>query len=396
MVTVRDSLERARLLLQMGRPADAERELRGVLTEEPQHAGAHALLGLALVQQDRTDEALEESREGVRLAPDHYVPHYLSGQVHFQAGLVDEAVRAVVAGLALSPEHAPSWELLARVHMTRHDWPQMAETAGRGLGLDPQHAELASLLAIALVMLGQNEHARSVATQAVGNDPESALAHWAYGRAALATGDPRTAAESFREVLRLDPGFDAARDLLVYALKQRNPVYRLLAKLRFRVSWRLLFLLPALPPVIAVFVISALLHWAAWVAESWTTLRLARAKATRLLFEGAAGRVSLLCLALPVAGAVMLGLGIGLGLDVLGTAGVATMALVTPVQEAVHTGSAAGRRILTVWAGALAVTIAAAVATSSFAPAILSLYAALATIWIAAGVRKVFRPRQAV
>ncbi|MFD2348129.1 tetratricopeptide repeat protein [Nonomuraea ferruginea] len=301
MVTVRDSLERARLLLQMGRPADAERELRGVLTEEPQHAGAHALLGLALVQQDRTDEALEESREGVRLAPDHYVPHYLSGQVHFQAGLVDEAVRAVVAGLALSPEHAPSWELLARVHMTRHDWPQMAETADRGLGLDPQHAELASLLAIALVMLGQNERARAVATQAVGNDPESALAHWAYGRAALAAGDPKTAAESFREVLRLDPGFDAARDLLVYALKQRNPVYRLLAKLRFRVSWRLLFLLPALPPVIAVFVISALLHWAAWVAESWTTLRLARAKATRLLFEGAAGRVSLLCLALPVA-----------------------------------------------------------------------------------------------
>ncbi|GAA4205455.1 hypothetical protein GCM10022252_66110 [Streptosporangium oxazolinicum] len=398
MVKTGDPLARARLLLRMGRPADAERELRGVLTEQPQHVGAHALLGWALAQQGRTGEALEESREAVRLAPDDWMPHYLSGQVHHRAGLIEEAARATAAAIALQPEYAPSWELLARVHMTRRDWVQMAECADRGLSLEPQDADLAALRAIALTMLGRHEQARAAATQAVSNDPESVRAHWAHGRAALAAGDPRTAAESFREVLRLDPGFEAARDCLVFALKERNPVHRTLSRLRRRFvgGWRLVFLLPALPPVILVFVIIALLHWAAWIAESWTTLRLARAKATRLLFEGAAARVSMLCLGLLGAGAALLGLGVGLGQETLGVAGAATMALITPVQEAAHTGSPAGRRVLYGWAILLAVVALGAMVTSAFSPALLATYAALATIWIAAGVRKIFHPRREV
>src|SRR5690606_34223999 len=73
------------------------------------------------------------------------------------------------------------------------------------------------------------------------------------------------------------------------------------------------FLLPALPPVIAVFILSALLHWAAWIAEAATTLRLARAKSTRLLFEGPAARVALLCCGVLAAGAALPGVGMGLG-----------------------------------------------------------------------------------
>ncbi|WP_066371899.1 tetratricopeptide repeat protein [Herbidospora mongoliensis] len=398
MVKTGDPLARARLLLQMSRPADAERELRGLLAEEPQHVGAHALLGLALVQQDRTGEALEESGEAVRLAPDDWMPHYLSGQVHYMAGLIEEAARASAAGIALQPEYAPLWELLARVHMKRRNWVQMAECARYGLRIEPEDADLAALLAIALTMLGEHEQARAAAAQAVANDPESVRAHWALGRAALAAGDPRTAAESFREVLRLNPGFESARDCLVIALKERNPVQRTLSRLRQRFvgGWRLLFLLPALPPVILVFVIIALLHWAAWIAESWTTLRLARAKATRLLFERAAARVSMLCLGLAGAGAILVGLGVGLGWEELGLAGAATMALVTPVQEAAHTGSPAGRRVLYGWAVLLAVVALGAMVTSAFPPALLAVYAALGTIWIAAGVRKIFRPRQEV
>ncbi|MDA0634825.1 tetratricopeptide repeat protein [Nonomuraea sp. MCN248] len=398
MVNTTDALSRARLLLQLGRPADAERELRAILTEEPQHVGAHALLGLALVQQGRTDEALEESREAVRLAPDYWVPHYLSGQVHQRAGLTEEAARATTACLALAPEHAPAWDLLARVHLTRKDWPQVAAAARRGLELEPQNAELTGLLSMALTMLDRHEEARSVAAQAVGNDPESTLAHWARGIAALAGGDPGTAAGAFREVLRLDPTVEGARDYLVHALKLRNPVHRMLSRWRQRFvgGWRLLFLLPALPPVIAVFAIIALLHWVGWLVESWTTLRLARNKATRLLFEGPAARVSLLCCALPVAGALVLGLGIGLGLDGLGAAGAVTMALITPVQEAAHTGSPVGRRVLYGWAVLLAAAALAAAVTGAFVPALLATYAALATVWIAAGVRKIFRPREVV
>ncbi|TDD12202.1 tetratricopeptide repeat protein [Nonomuraea deserti] len=384
-----DPLERARTLLQLRRPADAERELRGVLARQPQYATAHAFLALALVQQGNAAEAVEESDEAVRLAPDHWSTHYVAAQVHHRARRPAAALAAATTALRLNPEHPPIWEQLARTHMLVGQWPQMADAAQRGLALDPEDSDLASLLSLARTQLGDAEPARAAAAHAVGLDPESATAHVAYGRAELAFGDPRRAAEAFREVLRLDPGYGHARDLLVAALKQRNPLYRWLAAVRgrFRGGWRLLFLLPAIPPVILVFFVVALLHWAAWVAEAVTTLRLARGKATQLLFDVVESRVAVLCCGLVAVGAVALGLGISLGSEPLGTAGVGAMALVTPAQEAAHTGSEPRRRILYGWAVLLALALVVSVVLASVGVALLSVYACLATVWVAAGVR---------
>ncbi|MGW0802339.1 tetratricopeptide repeat protein [Nonomuraea sp. NPDC002799] len=385
-----DAIQRAGTLLSMRRPADAERELRGVLTEQPQHDTAHALLALALVQQGRAREAVEAAHEAVRLSPEHWYPHYMAGQVYLRLRQADQAIAAARSSLAHAPEEASTWELLARAHLLKGEWHLTAGAARRGLAIDPQESDLVSLLSLAHTELGEAEPAKAAAAHAVQLDPESATAHLVSGRAALAFGEPRRAAESFREVLRLDPGFGSARDLLVTALKERNPLYRLLSRFqrRFLGGWRMVFLLPAAPPFIVVFILIAVLHWAAWVAEAGTMVRLVRAKSTRLLFEGGEARVAVACCALVVAGAALLALGIALGQEAAGTAGVAVLALVTPVQEAAHTGSAAGRRILYGWAGLLVVAIAAALLLAAPVLALLPVYAGLATIWIATGVRR--------
>ncbi|SEH01654.1 Tetratricopeptide repeat-containing protein [Nonomuraea solani] len=388
-MTVADPIERARTLLRMRRPAEAERELRGLLAQEPQHIGAHALLGLALIEQRQVSEALDEARAAVGLAPDQWFTHYAAAQVYYRARLPEESLAAVQAALNLQPESADTWELLSRIHMLRDEWPQMADAARRGLSIDPQDSDLVSLLALACTNLGDAHQARNAAAHAVRLDPESATAHFVVGTAALRFGDPRGAADAYREVLRLDPGYARARDLLVAALKQRNPLFRGLSKLRGRFpgGWRLIFLLPAVPPVIAVFVIMAVLHWVAWIAEAWTTLRLARARATQLLFEGPEARVALACCGLVVAGAALLTLGIALGQDAIGTAGAAVMTLVTPVQEAAHTGAPRGRQVLYGWAGLLAVAIVVSMVIGSPVVALLSVYAGLATVWLATLVR---------
>lgn len=387
----RESILRASTLLQMRRPADAERELRGVLALRPEHFTAHALLGLALVHQGRSAEAVSAAQEAVRLAPDQSYPHYIAGQVHLRTGRPDLAVAAVRVSLSHNPEDAAAWELLARAHLRLGEYRQVAEAARRGLAIDPQVSDLVSLLAMAHVKLGETQPARAAAEQAVRLDPESSTAHLVYGHAALAAGDARTAAEAFREVLRLNPGFDPARDLLVTALKLRNPLNRFLSRLRgFRVGWWLVFLLPAVPPLIIVFVLVAVVHWAAWVAESATVLRLARARATRLLFEGAEARAAMASCALLVAGLVVLVLGIALGQWALGMAGAAVMALVTAVQEAAHTGSARGRRVLYGWTGLLGVATAVSAIMGWPAVGLLAVYAGLGTIWVAAGVRRLW------
>ncbi|WP_443159705.1 tetratricopeptide repeat protein [Nonomuraea sp. 10N515B] len=389
---VDDAIGRARTLLRLRRPADAERELRGVLAVEPQQDMAHCLLALALVRQGKAAEAVATAQEAVRLAPGHWYPHYIAGQVYYRIGLADPAIAAAEASLAQSPEQASAWELLTRAHMIKGQWRRMAETAQRGLAIDPEVPDLVSLLSMAHTKLGEAGPARAAAAQAVRLDPESATAHLAAGRAALAFGDPRAAADSFREVLRLDPGFGPARDLLVKALKQRNPLQRLLSNLRrrYRGGWRLVFLLPVVPPLIAVFVLIALLHWAAWVGESVTVVRLARARATRLLFEGVEARVAIACCALVLAGAGVLALGIALGQEAVGTAGAAVMALVTAVQETTHTSSPRGRAVLYGWTGLLVVAAGTAVIAGAPAVALLSTYAGLGTIWVAAGVRRFF------
>ncbi|MGW0480414.1 tetratricopeptide repeat protein [Nonomuraea sp. NPDC003214] len=394
MVKAAGPVQRARALLELRRPADAERELRGLLAEEPEHAVGHALLALALAEQRRPGEAVAEAHEAVRLAPDSWFPHYVAGQVHNRARQPDQAIAAGRAALALSPEWPPIWELLARAHVLKGEWPLVAGAAERGLALDPESADLMSLLSLAQTALGQTRAATETAGRAVGLAPESATAHLVYGRAALASGDARVAADAFREVLRLDPGYGQARDLLVTALKERNPLHRWLSRVRRRFlgGWWLVFLLPALPPVIAVFVLIALLHWAAWVTEAVTVLRLARAKATGLLFDGGESRVALACCGLLVAGAATLVAGVVLGSDVLGTAGAAVMALVTAVQEAAHTGSPRGRAVLYGWAALLGLAAVASLVSGVWPIALLTVYAALATIWVAAGVRRVFGP----
>lgn len=398
MVTAAAQLDRARTLLALRRPAEAERELRGLLAQDPENVNGHAYLSVALVEQRKTPEAISEAMEAVRLAPDHWFSHYVAGQAYYRAGRPHEAAAAARACLALTPEYAPAWELLARVHFYLEQWPQVAEAARRGIAIDPEDPDLAGLLAMALTMLGDAAQAKDAAARAVGLDPESAMAHLAYGRAQLAFGSPGEAARAFREVLRLAPQFDQARDLLVAALKRRNPVYRMLARLRARffVGWRMLFLLPALPPVVIVFALIALLHWAAWVTEAVTMLKLTRTKTTRLLFEGAEERVAVLCCCLLAAGVALIVTGAATGQDAAGAAGAALMALITAVQEAAHTSAPRGRAVLYVWAGLLGLAVALSVILSSFAVALLTTYAGLATVWVAAGIRRLFKTHMAV
>lgn len=391
--------ERARTLLQMGRAEAAERELRGALAVDPLHVVSHALLALTLVTRGAVDEAIAEAGEAVRLAPEHWFPHYMAGQVLYYADRPEEALRAARAALAIDLDQAQIWELLARVHGDRKEWPLMAEAARRGLALDPHDSKLVSFLAVALGELGDREQALAVAGDAVRLDPEAPLAHLVYGRVLLAFGSARDAARAFREVLRLDPGMDQARELLVVALKRRNPLYRVVSRLPAGLgNRRMLALLPLLPPLIAVFVAIAVVHWTMWVAESLVTLRLARGSYTRLLFRRGEVRSAALCCAALTGGAASLALGVALSHPVTGVAGAALLALVTPVQEAAHTASPLARRILTGWAVALALAVAASLAFPVLWPdaerpenvPLLAMWAGLGTIWVAVAVRRLF------
>lgn len=222
--------ERATLLLQQRRPADAERELRASLALEPSSARSHAVLALCLATQDRLAEASAEADQAVGLGPDQPFGHYVRGYVLYQRNRPDEAAPAAEQAVALDPYNADHWWLVGAIALNRRNWPAALAAAERGLEVDPEHAGCVNLRAMALVNLGRREEAGAAIGAALARDPDNAVTHANRGWGLLHEGKPTEAMGHFREALRLDPNLEWARAGIVESLKAKNVVYRLMLR----------------------------------------------------------------------------------------------------------------------------------------------------------------------
>lgn len=219
-------LERAQLLLQQSRPADAEREAMLALAQSPEHPLAHAFLALSRSDQGRAAEALQSAEAAVGLAPDVAYFHYVLATVLHRAERDGEARKRVEEAIRLDPDEERHFGLLASIHLALRDWPAALEAAERGLALNPEDVGCANLRSMALVRLGRKAEAMETVESALERDPQNAVSHANQGWNCLHRNDPRKAQEHFREALRLDPELEYARQGMLEALRARNPVYR--------------------------------------------------------------------------------------------------------------------------------------------------------------------------
>ncbi len=222
------SLDRAMVLLQQSRPELAEKELRGLLAENPNDPFAHAFLGLCLQELNRLPEATEEAQEAIRIAPDLPLGHLVMGQILLLRNRVKEAEVACEEAIRLDPGNANAWALMANIRLQRRDWAEALDAAERGLEIDPENVQCNNLRAMALVNLGRRDEAGQTIDAALSRDPDNAVTHANRGWTLLNESDPGQALHHFREALRLDPELDWARAGIVEALKARNPIYRVM------------------------------------------------------------------------------------------------------------------------------------------------------------------------
>ncbi|MFB4317669.1 tetratricopeptide repeat protein [Actinomadura sp. 21ATH] len=388
-------VQRARMLLELRRPADSEREARAALVQDPNDPGAHILLALALALQGDTDGALESVDRGAALIPGEWPGHWAAGVVLTEAGRHREALGAFQNALACDAEQPVVYELLARNHYMLGEWQAAAGAAGQGLRLAPEDADLAHVMALALLELGDRAAAREHASRAVALAPESVDVHRTYGIVALATGDGDAAAHAFREAMRLDPGWEPGPALLLQALKQRNPLHRmdrwlrsLCAHSRRRVAVMLAGCL--FVPWFLVMLALTLATWVNLAGQAVTTLLLNRDPRARDLLERAEVNAARLSAGISGTGAVLLVLAAALQSAPTLLAGAAVLALITPVQETPRLDGLP-RELFAGFAGALAVLQAVLIPVSYALPdagwpgvsILLTLYASLASTWLA-------------
>ncbi len=224
------NFERAMLLFQQSRFELAEKELRQGLAEAPDEAYGHALLALCLTRQEKFEEATAEAQRAIGLQPDFEFAHYALASVMEDRRRLPEARAAILEAIRLDSSDADNFALLASVEFQESHWAEALKAAERGLECDAEHVACTNLRAMALVKLGRKSEAGLTIDEALRRNPENSLSHANQGWTWLEKGDPKKAAEHFKEALRLNPQQEWARQGMVEALKAKNFIYAWMLK----------------------------------------------------------------------------------------------------------------------------------------------------------------------
>lgn len=219
-------LQRAEVLLAQRRYDLAEAEARQAIAHEPENPLPYAYLALCLAERQQWRPAEEAAQRAIALDPADAFHHYVLARVYQDRRLYREAHAAIDEAIRLDPGNPDHWAVLAGLHAAQKRFRDALAAAERGLEHDAEHEACVNLRAIALTNLGD----RAAATQAIDatleRNPLNPTSHANMGWTLLHQGQPRRAAEHFREALRLDPTSDWARSGIVEAMKARSPIYR--------------------------------------------------------------------------------------------------------------------------------------------------------------------------
>jgi tetratricopeptide (TPR) repeat protein len=300
-------LTRARLLIQQGRFALAEEQLRLLLGVESENATAHALLAICLVEQEKIQEAEAEANLAIHHAPDQAQGFFAKSVVLHRQKKLAEAKVAIQEAICIEPWESIYFARLAALEHDAYQWTASLAAAEQGLQCDPDDVECTNLRAIALVKLGRKEEAGRTIDAALAKAPDNAVTHANQGWTLLHQGDAKKAMEHFREALRLDPNSEWARLGIIESMKARFFLYRWLLKfflwmMRFSPRTQILLLLglvfgqrllaevfqavPALVPLqLPIIIAYVLFAWMTWVAPSLFNLVLFLSPFGRLVLK---------------------------------------------------------------------------------------------------------------
>ena len=219
-------LQRAQMLYQRSRYADAERELGMALTQDPNDAWVYALFGACRAAQDDFAKADELARQAMALAPDSADIRHLVARIQLQRNDLSQALKIATEAIQLNPHDARFYATRAMVHAQRKNWKAALADSESALEIDPENLEAINVRSLARRSTGDMQSAAAELQHALEVNPEDAHSHANLGWTHLQNGQLDKAQTHFREALRLDPDLDWARVGVIETLKARVPFYR--------------------------------------------------------------------------------------------------------------------------------------------------------------------------
>ncbi|HZS37820.1 MAG TPA: tetratricopeptide repeat protein [Polyangia bacterium] len=214
---------RARVLLDLGRPADALVEVRRALAISPLDPEALEIEGLCHLRLSDYPAALGSLGRAIAEAPDGAHAHYLYGFALRESGRAGDAEAPFRDALRLAPDEPVYLRALAELYADLGRYPEALASARRATEVAPERAANHVTYGYVASAAGDKQLARAEYERAVTLDPNDSAAWNNLGCLDLEAGRALRARLRFREALRLDPQGGRARRNLAMAAPRRPP-----------------------------------------------------------------------------------------------------------------------------------------------------------------------------
>jgi tetratricopeptide (TPR) repeat protein len=210
-------------LIDRGRPADAEREVRGLLRSHPDAGMLWKVLSVALMRQGK--DALEPLQRAVELLPADAEAHANLGSELSGRGRQQEALASFERSLELEPRASGTLIDAANTLRALGRGRESLALYERALCLEPRSAETHNNLGSARLELGQAAAAVDSYRAALQLRPEDAAIQCNLASALHQQGSYQEALESSQRAIAREPGLSAAynhQGLALAALGRRR------------------------------------------------------------------------------------------------------------------------------------------------------------------------------
>ena len=203
---VRNRLEQAKRLHRCGRREEAATIYRDILAIEADHAEAHRLLGVVMLEEGNTDLAAPLLQQAYALAPENPAVYNNLGSLALRVDKAAEAEAHFRSALMLDAKFVPALCNLANLLQKLGKLPAAAELYQKALEIEPDTAALWNNLGNLYSRLGQYDLALGLISKALKLDPDYAEAHANTGLCYFGLGDYTAALEYGLRSLSLRAG----------------------------------------------------------------------------------------------------------------------------------------------------------------------------------------------
>ena len=217
-------ISRAIQQISQGNFVGAMESLRQHLSEDPDHAGAHALLAITLYEQRRLHAAEHEAGLAAALDPESGYARYAMGLIQMGKRQFKHAEELFQEALALGMDEPPVCRALAGLYQLTGRDDKVLPILQQALDRDPQDASTLTQIGQFKLAKGDLNEAARLALEALQADAENAGAIVLLGNCLLRRNQVEEAREHAILALRFDPHHAGALALLASVKVRRNPL----------------------------------------------------------------------------------------------------------------------------------------------------------------------------